>query len=47
MLMFRNVAGVREGTLAAALLVGTISRFFTRKLRPFEHRVLCEKSAES
>ena len=47
MLMFRAVAGVREGTLAAALLVGTISRFFTAKLRPFERRVLCEKPAES
>lgn len=32
LILFRRIAGVREGTIIAALIVGLIARFFNRKL---------------
>ncbi len=38
--LFGSLDGVREGTVAAALLVGNIAKFLTRKLKPFERHFL-------
>ncbi len=38
-LMFHELLGVREGTVAAALIVGTIVRFYNRKIRFFDSLV--------
>lgn len=47
LLSMHQIQGVREGTLAAALSVGYLSRFFIAGLRPFERKMLCtEPSAE-
>ncbi|MFA0815372.1 MAG: YitT family protein [Anaerofustis sp.] len=40
LLSLHHIAGVREGTLAAALTVGMMSRLFIRKMRPFEKKIL-------
>ena len=44
-LFLRELAGVREGTVAAALLVGTFARRFNRLLQPMEQSLLRGKSA--
>lgn len=47
LLSVHQILGVREGTLAAALFVGYLSKFFIAGLRPFERKMLStEASAE-
>jgi uncharacterized membrane protein YczE/cytidylate kinase len=46
LITFHKLAGVREGTIIAALLVGMIARFLKRKLG-FVENLLIEKSSET
>ena len=41
-LLFYELAGVREGTLIAALFVGTFARFCKKHLNGLEKKLLCE-----
>ena len=40
LLFLGQVAGVREGTVAAALLVGQVARRMNRRLEPLDRRLL-------
>ena len=42
LIMTHQIQGVREGTIIAALLVGFISRFFSRICKPVEHKILAQ-----
>jgi len=47
LVFLHRLSGVREGTVAAALLVGTLSKFFTRVLKKPADRLLGTPSSES
>lgn len=42
-LLFRKIAGVREGTIIAALIVGFIAKIFNKKLRFINNKLLMDK----
>lgn len=44
-IFLHKLAGVREGTVAAALLVGLIAKFLNRFMLPFGKKIFAEKSA--